>query len=46
VAIDRGEILLMVDVPVRRVREIRELLTSHHPAVQPKGQEVQIPAFP
>ncbi len=45
-AIDRGEILLMVDVPVRRVREIRELVTSHHPEVQPKGQEAQIPAFP
>ena len=45
-AIDRGEILLMVDVPVRRIREIRELITSHHPEVQAKGQDAQIPAFP
>lgn len=45
-AIDRGEILLMVDVPVRRVREIRELIISHHPEAQAKGQEAQIPAFP
>lgn len=45
-AIDRGEILLMVDVPVRRVREIRELITSHHPEAQAKGQDAQIPAFP
>lgn len=45
-AIDRGEILLMVDVPVRRVAEIRELITSHHPEARAKGQEAQIPAFP
>lgn len=45
-AIDRGEILLMIDVPVRRVREIRNLITSHHPEAKAKGQEAQIPAFP
>ncbi len=45
-AIDRGEILLMVDVPVSRVREIRELIMRHHPEAQAKGQEAQIPAFP
>ena len=45
-AIDRGQILLMVDVPVRRVGEIRDLIMSHHPEAQAKGQEAQIPAFP
>jgi len=45
-AIDRGEILLMADVPVRRVKEITNLIMSHHPEAQPKGQESQIPAFP
>jgi uncharacterized membrane protein len=45
-AIDRGEILLMVDVPMRRVSEIRELITTHHPEAKNKGQEAQIPAFP
>jgi hypothetical protein len=45
-AIDRGLILLMVDVPVNRVREIRNLITAHHPEAQAKGQEPQIPAFP
>ena len=45
-AIDRGEILLMVDVPVRRVKEIRDLIISHHPEAQAKGQDAQIPAFP
>ncbi|MCB1800748.1 MAG: DUF1269 domain-containing protein [Gammaproteobacteria bacterium] len=45
-AIDRGEILLMVDVPVQRVREIRSLITSHHPEAKARGLEAQIPAFP
>ena len=44
-AIDRGEILLMADVPVRRVREIRELIMSHHPEVLARGLEAQIPAL-
>lgn len=45
-AIDRGEVLLMVDVPVRRVKEIRDLVVSHHPEAKSQGQEAQIPAFP
>jgi len=45
-AIDRGEILLMVDVPVRRVSEIRSLIMSHHPEARARGQDAQIPAFP
>lgn len=45
-AIDKGGILLMVDVPVRRVREVRELIISHHPEATARGQDSQIPAFP
>lgn len=45
-AIDGGKILLMVDVPVRRVAEIRGLIMSHHPEAQSRGQDAQIPAFP
>ena len=45
-AIDRGEILLMVDVPVRRVKEIRDLITRLHPEAKARGQDAQIPAFP
>lgn len=45
-AIDRGEILLMVDVPARRVKEIRELIMQHHPEARSRGQEAHIPAFP
>lgn len=33
-AIERGEILLLVDIPKRREEEIKELIRGHHPAVQ------------
>ena len=45
-AIDKGKILLMVDVPVRRKKEIRELILRHHPEAESKGQDAQVPAFP
>lgn len=45
-AIDAGQILLMVDVPPARVREIRELISRRHPEAAGGGQEPTIPAFP
>lgn len=45
-AIDAGRILLMVDVPYRRVGEIRQLIESHHPEVRGGGEDHHIPAFP
>lgn len=45
-AIDAGRILLMVDVPYRRVAEIRTLIESHHPEARPGGEDTHIPAFP
>jgi hypothetical protein len=45
-AIERGEILLMVDVPASRVPEVRELLGKRHPEAAAGGQERTIPAFP
>ena len=45
-AIERGEILVMVDIDKRRVQEIEELVHSHHPQAQMGGTEPQIPAFP
>jgi hypothetical protein len=44
--IERGGVLMMVDVPMRRVQEIAELVARHHPKVQPRGIEPTIPAFP
>lgn len=45
-AIRSGDILVMVDVPKRRVDEITELVRSHHPEAAIKGEEPTIPAFP
>jgi hypothetical protein len=45
-AIERGELLVMVDVPKDRVEEIEELIRKHHPEAECEGTEPTIPAFP
>jgi uncharacterized membrane protein len=45
-SIDKGHILLMIDVPKERVSEINEMIRNHHPEVDEKGIEPTIPAFP
>ena len=44
-AIAQGQILLMVDLPRSRVRDIEALLQSAHPEARFEGEEGQIPAF-
>jgi len=44
-AIARGQILLMVDLPRSRVRDIEALLRSAHPEARFEGEEPQVPAF-
>ncbi len=45
-AIERGQILLMVDVPRRRIEEIEARLQALHPEASLQGMEPNIPAFP
>lgn len=45
-AIEKGQILLMVDVPRRRVEEIEDRLQKLHPEARLEGVEPDIPAFP
>ncbi|BAK76071.1 hypothetical protein NH8B_1245 [Pseudogulbenkiania sp. NH8B] len=45
-AIDRGQILLMVDVRVAEVEDIENLLRKIHPEAHLEGVEPTIPAFP
>ncbi len=45
-AIEKGEFLMMVDVPMGRVAEFEQLVKSHHPEVDARGVEPIIPAFP
>ena len=45
-SMDEGHVLLMLDVPVERVDEIRRIVKQHHPEAEDHGQEPIIPAFP
>lgn len=44
--LEDGKILLMVDVPHRRVREVEELLQLRHPEAAHRGVDLTMPAFP
>jgi hypothetical protein len=44
--IERGKVLMMVDVPMRRVQEITELVARRHPEAVSGGFDPTIPAFP
>ena len=44
--LERGSILLMVDVSRDRFDEIRALITQRHPEADPRGMEATVPAFP
>lgn len=45
-AIERGELLVMADVPKEKVHKIESLVKAHHPEVDFKGCDPTIPAFP
>ena len=44
--IDRGKVLMMIDVPIGRVPAIRERVAQRHPEAVSGGIEPTIPAFP
>ncbi|MBS1189088.1 MAG: transrane protein [Rhodocyclaceae bacterium] len=45
-AVDKGQLLVMVDVPKGKVEKIEALVKEHHPGAECKGVEATIPAFP
>lgn len=46
-AVERGRLLMILDVPFERAREIEQVLTdAGGPAVQHQGAEPTVPAFP
>ena len=45
-AIERGRILMMVDVPFTRTQAITDLVRKRHPEALSGGMEPSIPAFP
>ncbi|MGS0740646.1 DUF1269 domain-containing protein [Glaciimonas sp. GG7] len=44
--IDKGKVLLMVDVPFKKVHAIEELIEQRHPEAKFGGVESHIPVFP
>jgi hypothetical protein len=44
--IERGKILMMVDVRKHQIEEITNMLREHHPDAAPRGRDPTIPAFP
>lgn len=44
--IDRGKVLMMVDVPFTRSKEVADLVVRRHPEAMSAGTEPSIPAFP
>ncbi len=44
--LEKGKLLLIVDVPARRVQEIENLLKERHPETSFSGEEPKIPVFP
>ena len=44
--IERGKVLMMVDVPIGRITSIREMVARRHPEAISGGIEPTIPAFP
>ena len=45
-AVEHGQVLLMVDVPLGEVRRISDMIHRRHPEASDHGIEPTIPAFP
>jgi hypothetical protein len=44
--LEAGSVLLMVDVPVRRLQAVQALLSQHCPHASNRGLDLTMPAFP
>jgi hypothetical protein len=44
--IEKGRVLMIADVPARRVEQIEKMLAERHPEMQFSGEEPHIPVFP
>jgi hypothetical protein len=44
--LENGRILMIVDVPARRVEEIEKMLANRHPEMKFGGEEPHMPVFP
>lgn len=44
--IEHGQVLMIVDLPFRRVAEIEEMIAKRHPEISFGGMEPHLPVFP
>ncbi|WP_019141862.1 hypothetical protein [Noviherbaspirillum massiliense] len=44
--LERGKILLIVDVPARKVEQIEKVMADRHPEMKFNGEEPNVPVFP
>ncbi|MFZ6649228.1 DUF1269 domain-containing protein [Undibacterium sp. TJN25] len=44
--VEQGQVLLIVDLPLKRAKEIEEMVARRHPEIRFGGVEAHIPAFP
>jgi hypothetical protein len=44
--LEKGRVLMIADIPARRVDQIEKLLAERHPEMRFSGEEPNIPAFP
>lgn len=44
--LERGKLLLIVDVPARRIEQIEDVLQQRHPEMQFCGEDTHRPVFP
>jgi uncharacterized membrane protein YeaQ/YmgE (transglycosylase-associated protein family) len=44
--IEEGKVLLMLDVPIARYDQVKEIILRTHPEAADRGMEPSIPAFP
>lgn len=44
--IEKGKVLMIVDIPARRVEEIEKVLAERHPEMRFSGEDPRVPVFP
>jgi hypothetical protein len=44
--IEKGKVLMIADVPARRVEQIEKVLAERHPEMQFSGEDPHVPVFP
>lgn len=44
--LEQGRVLMIADIPARRIEQIEKMLAERHPEIRFSGEDPRIPAFP